>query len=482
MYTKFRQIVFVIYFLIISTLLQLSFQVRIVAQNQTSTQTTDLSIAQAVEMAINHSPYLKAMYSNSKAIETQIEQSKAMKKPKISFSLIESKMNSPLKVFGTKLEQQRVRMTDFNIDNLNHPNYETNLQISMQILQPIYLANMDKNAINTAKKAKDASLYEIEQVYQQVIYKTIEAYLQVVLARESLYVAQKAVEAAQETVKNASAAVDAMQAVESDLLQAKVHLSQNEESYLRYQNQYRLAKEALSTILGVESVENYNLNMPFIEQVCESCNEDPHVLHSKALDKRPDYLKIKNEIKSLEFKQKMVLGKTKPTVVIGAQFEHNKKDLHQDGNNSALYFARVDWNAIDGSETKWQSKELEARIEQMNKMLQATSEKIFLEIREAIYTINNALNRINVSKEAIKQSEESLRILRNRYNAGLAIMSDVLRAETSLLSHRMNLLNALYDYSISRAKLKLALGELTPKECVILQTNHQVVESIAEKK
>ncbi|HNV68233.1 MAG TPA: TolC family protein, partial [Candidatus Ozemobacteraceae bacterium] len=102
--------------------------------------------------------------------------------------------------------------------------------------------------------------------------------------------------------------------------------------------------------------------------------------------------------------------------------------------------------------------------------------------REPISNINNALERIRVSREAIGQSEESLRILRDRYVAGLAIVSELLGAETSLLSHKMNHLNALYDYSISRARLKLALGDLTVEKCDILQPEAASVEMPSQTK
>ena len=102
-------------------------------------------------------------------------------------------------------------------------------------------------------------------------------------------------------------------------------------------------------------------------------------------------------------------------------------------------------------------------------MTAALSDQIHLEIRDAITNINNSLERIRVSSEAVEQGKESLRILRDRYNAGLAIMGDVLRAETSLLDHQMNHLKALYDHSISKARLKMSLGELTVEQCEILR-------------
>lgn len=429
----------------------------------------ELSIARAVSMAIAHSPMLKAMKLGEEAAQAQVGSAKAMKRPKLTFAVTDSRMNSPLQVFGTKLEQQRVTITDFDPGKLNHPGYENNLQLDMQILQPISLGGMDRNAIEAAKKGVKASRFDTDQALQQTIFRTIEAYLQVVLARESVAVAQKAVEASSETVRNASAAYEAMQAVEADLLQAKVHHSQNEETLLRMTNQYRLAREGLATLLGVPSVDEFDLTMPFLTQACESCQQDPKQLLQEALANRPDYLKLIYDEEAMKHRERMARGKTRPHFALGAQFQHNRRDFAQDGYGHSLFFARADWNLVDGEEAKFQAKEARTQAERIAKMRDAIADRIFLEIREAVYTINNALTRIQVTRDAIRQSEETLRIMRERYVAGLAILSDLLRAETALLSHRMNHLQALYDYSISRARLKLALGELTPDKCEILK-------------
>ncbi|HQG29972.1 MAG TPA: TolC family protein, partial [Candidatus Ozemobacteraceae bacterium] len=147
-----------------------------------------------------------------------------------------------------------------------------------------------------------------------------------------------------------------------------------------------------------------------------------------------------------------------------------------DGHGNSMVFARVDWNIADGGEASHKAAGARAQARQLRLAAQALKDGIHLQIREAVTSINNALERIRVSREAVENSTESLRILRDRYTAGLAIMSDLLGAETSLLSHRMNHLKALYDYSISRARLKMALGDLTLERCALLQDQANAVE------
>jgi outer membrane protein TolC len=83
-----------------------------------------------------------------------------------------------------------------------------------------------------------------------------------------------------------------------------------------------------------------------------------------------------------------------------------------------------------------------------------------LQVREAFLNLTTARDRVDVSRSAVSQAEESLRIIQNRYEAGLATITDLLRAETSRTVAQKNALNAVFDYRLSFAALELATGEL----------------------
>jgi outer membrane protein TolC len=83
-------------------------------------------------------------------------------------------------------------------------------------------------------------------------------------------------------------------------------------------------------------------------------------------------------------------------------------------------------------------------------------------VREAYLNLTAAQQRVDVSRQAQSQAEESLRIIQNRYEAGLATITDLLQVESANTSTRKNYLNALFDYRLSYAALELATGELAP--------------------
>ncbi|MBF0410569.1 MAG: TolC family protein [Candidatus Riflebacteria bacterium] len=428
-----------------------------------------LPISKAVNKALAYSPYIKAMKDGELAAAEKVGEARAMKGVKVSLGVSDSRLNSPMMAFGARLNQGRIDMSDFSPSRLNDPEYINNLQVGAQVALPLYLGGMDKHAVAAACQGVKISEQDSVKASEDIIFKTIEIYLGVVLARESVAVAEKACQTSQESLRNAQAAVEAERSVESDLLQAGVHHSQNEETLLRMKNQFALALESLATIMGEPSVQEYDLNMPFLQQECTTCQDLPANLLARALAQRPDYLKVARQSQALDHQEKLARGITRPRVIVGAVAENNRDGLNSSNQSNTMLFARMDWNIADGGEALHKARGARFQKGQMQNMEKALADQIHLEIRDAITNINNALERIRVSKLASEQSTESLRILRDRYSAGLAIVSDVLGAETSLFSHRMNHLKALYDYSISRARLKMALGELNLEHCDILK-------------
>jgi len=427
-----------------------------------------LALGQAVRKALSYSPYLKAMEAGEQIAKEKVGEAKAMKAPKINIGISDSRLNSPMMTFGAKLNQGQIEMADFNPSRLNTPDYVNNFQIGAQVLLPVYLGGMDVHAVKSAQTNVDAARFDVSNAGEEIILRTIEAYLNVMMAGESVDVARKACEASFESVRNAQDAIDAQKAVASDLLQAKVRHSANEETLLRMRNQLSLALEGLSTMMGVASASDYDLTLPFMKQECLYCSEDPATLLRKALLQRPDFQKLRKQIEALKSAEKMFRGADRPKFFLGAGTEHNTDRIGGQGRSNNIVFGKIDWNVADGGEATHKTAGARKQTNQLKMMADALQDQIRFQIREAVTNINNSLERIRVTSEAVEQSKESLRIIRDRYNAGIAIMIDLLGAETSLQSHQMNHIKALYDYALGRAKLKMALGELTLEHCQIL--------------
>jgi outer membrane protein TolC len=66
-----------------------------------------------------------------------------------------------------------------------------------------------------------------------------------------------------------------------------------------------------------------------------------------------------------------------------------------------------------------------------------------------------------VAEATLAQAVEALRIVQDRYQEGLTTITDVLRAQTALVSARMNVLESRHNQYVTYAAVLLSTGELT---------------------
>ena len=75
--------------------------------------------------------------------------------------------------------------------------------------------------------------------------------------------------------------------------------------------------------------------------------------------------------------------------------------------------------------------------------------------------------RVETAESAIAAGEESLRITRDRYEAGLANVSELLRTETAMTEARLRLLVAQHGVRSAQLNHAAALGKLGPDSEVL---------------
>jgi outer membrane protein TolC len=83
-----------------------------------------------------------------------------------------------------------------------------------------------------------------------------------------------------------------------------------------------------------------------------------------------------------------------------------------------------------------------------------------LDVRTASARVLSAVARGQVGQAVVAQAQESQRIIRDRYEAGMASVNDVLRAANAVLDAESQRIGALVDVLVSHAMLDRALGRV----------------------
>ncbi|HEY6506888.1 MAG TPA: TolC family protein, partial [Vicinamibacterales bacterium] len=118
----------------------------------------------------------------------------------------------------------------------------------------------------------------------------------------------------------------------------------------------------------------------------------------------------------------------------------------------------VRWNLSSNGAEGASRQEALAMVERAGHERQAVEQQLRLGVRRAAVGLESAAAREEVGRASVAQASESQRIVRDRYEAGLATTTDLLRAAESLAEARARHVAARFDVVVARAALERASG------------------------
>jgi outer membrane protein len=142
-------------------------------------------------------------------------------------------------------------------------------------------------------------------------------------------------------------------------------------------------------------------------------------------------------------------------------FETDRGQFVRRGGANWLAMVSLRWNLFNGNADKAKAAEAGHWLERANAEAARASSAVRLQVRRAYADLRAARQRIEVAHAAVAEAEESLRITQNRYQAGMANVTDLLRNETAVLASRTRRLAAVHDQRVAATMLEFAAGRLT---------------------
>jgi outer membrane protein len=85
---------------------------------------------------------------------------------------------------------------------------------------------------------------------------------------------------------------------------------------------------------------------------------------------------------------------------------------------------------------------------------------VALDVWEAYQNLTTATQTIRTSADLLASAEQSERVALGRYKAGVGNILDVLNAQSALANARLQRIQAVLDWYVSRAALARAIGTL----------------------
>lgn len=417
----------------------------------------ELSLPQAISLALDGSPGLKASRFAADAAIQQLQMVRSNYWPKLSYDLNLTRGNNPVYVFGSLLTQRRFTAANFSLPSLNNPAPLNNFQNKFSASMLLYDFGRTHYMAGQTGAARDQAKAEVKKDEMQLIYRVTSAYYDALLMQEMVRVAEDSVKSAEADAERARSMFTNGMTVESDLLSVNVHRAAQLEELVRARNQLKLAYSRLNFEMGLALDRPFNLKP--VEHSAAPELPDLAACQSAALEKRPEYQQALLGRQQGDLAAKSARSEFLPVLSAMASWETDDDEFGANGNNWVAGI-NLHFNLFNGRADKARLAASQLEAKRSSALAEQQAAAIRLQVQQAWLDLDTALRQTEVTQQAVSQAEESLRIIKNRYESGLATVTDLLRAETMLTSTRANNLRAQLEQRTSAANLELQSGRL----------------------
>jgi outer membrane protein TolC len=428
---------------------------------------TPITLCKAVEIGMEKNPVRKAALAEERAVQAGIGEARSALFPRISFSEGVTRGDDPVFVFGTKLRQARFTEADFALSTLNTPPPITNFSTRIGGSWTVFDSFTSVLNLRRAHQMKQVASVDVTRGDQELIFRIVDAYFNVLLAAKQAELAERTLRTAEAVTENSRARFESGVVVESDYLSAQVVVAQRRQESIAAKNAVALARAQLNTAMGLPSA---TLGEP-AEALAEKTFPFPLLDEAEAtsLAQRPDLKQADLQLEAQQTGVKLAKSSFGPRVNVFGSWEADNRNFAANGSNNWLAGAEVQIDLFTGGQKLAQLKREQAQLERVTAMKQAMIDRVRLEVQKAFYDCDTARQMVDVSRGAVAQAEESLRIARHRYSAGLTTMTELLRAEDAARTIRNAYWQSVYRYQTSYAALQLAMGTLNQQSPLVTQ-------------
>ncbi len=221
------------------------------ASAQQEAQPSSLTLQQAVNIALEKNPLRKVAMADTKVASAGVLAARSFLMPHVSFSETATRGDDPVYVFGSKLRQQRFTQADFALNKLNTPLPFGNFSTRFGGTWNVFDSFATWHGVNQAKQMNEAAGHQLDRTDQEIVFRVVSSYYEVLLAAKELEVAEQSAKTAKSITDRSQARFDSGLTVESDLLTAKVRMAARQQEVIRSRNTLEVARAQLNTVMGV---------------------------------------------------------------------------------------------------------------------------------------------------------------------------------------------------------------------------------------
>ncbi len=314
------------------------------------------------------------------------------------------------------------------------------------------------NLISSAKLTEKSQQASAEATREQIVLATDFAFYNALEAQATLNVANQTVKERQAVEDQVNQLTKTKLKSDLDLSFAQVNLSQAKLLQLEAQDNYDTAIASLTTVLGSDTHQKYELIDDTTQ--LQSPPPDENSLEAQAMRQRPDLqaidLKHQADQKFARAQWQQLLPTISALGVVG------KTPV-----GSSQYFIGDWYGAVGGNlnipvfngfRYTAQAHEADLRAKASAEQIRDLRDQIVRDVQTAWLRANTAYQKVVVQQELLREANMGLDLAQTRYQLGLSSIVELSQAQLQQTEAAIGDANARYQYQFAISTLNYQIG------------------------
>ncbi len=323
----------------------------------------------------------------------------------------------------------------------------------------IYAGGRRGADIRRARKELKVSELDLETQVEDTRFEAANAYYQLQRRDSEVNIENAAIEDAQQTLKDAQLLEQAGLGTRFDVLRAEVELAQAQQRLNLAKANQNIARRDLATTLSL----GQKVALKTADAIAEAGTWKFSLAETivQAYKNRAELEQFLLQREISDENKKIALSAIIPNVGAFAQYSFDEEfDDEIDSTNGYTVGARLQWQIYDGGAARAQARQAETDKEIAETGFANQRQDIRFQVEQAYFALQSNKQNIGTATKAVELAEESLRLARLRFQAGVGTQTEVIDAQTQLTAARGDLLTAIIDYNQSYVQLQRAVTNL----------------------
>lgn len=415
---------------------------------------TRLTLADAIARARSDNADARAAVIAEREARARVVQARAGYFPRVDFSESWQRGNQPVFVFGSLLGQRRFTEASFAIDALNHPDALDNHKSALAFQQLVFDGGLTRAGVRSATLGVEAAAVGRSQAARDLAVAATEAFGQVLMADANAKAAAGAVEAAEDDAARTRQRRDAGLVTDADVLALDVHLAQMREHRIRAESEARVARARLNQVIGASLDDAWDLDGSLPRP---DAAEPRLPIENEAVQSRPEVRLAAIQLELAESARSQARAAFLPQVAAQAGWEWNSENFSGRAS-SWVVGGEVRINLFRGLADKARLAEATETVARRRVELEKAESLVRLDVRATLARLEAARASESVGSAALAQAREAHRIVRDRYENGMADVTALLHAANAVLQAEAQEVAARVGVLLQAAALDRALG------------------------